>query len=363
MTAAGTTDTTSATGTAAVDLATMTSMPLAALSGRSFLKELDLTVPEWLALLELARELKAAKSAGREQHRLAGKNIALIFEKASTRTRCAFEVAAFDQGAHVTYLDPTGSHIGHKESVRDTARVLGRMYDGIQYRGFADATVEALAGAAGVPVWNGLTDRWHPTQSLCDMLTMTEHAGKPAAEISFAYLGDAHDNTANSLLVAGAMMGMDVRMVAPASLLNPAGVTEAAQEVAARTGGRITQTEDVAAGVAGVDFVYTDVWVSMGEPDQAWDERIALLSDYRVTSDVLALTGNPDVKFMHCLPAFHDRATEVGEGLWQRTGLAELEVTDEVFESEHSIVFDQAENRLHTIKAVLVATLSAAAGG
>ncbi len=334
-----------------------------ALSGRSFLKELDLTVPEWSALLDLARELKTAKKDGREQPRLTGKNIALIFEKASTRTRCAFEVAAHDQGAHVTYLDPSGSHIGHKESIRDTARVLGRMYDGIEYRGFAHATAETLAGAAGVPVWNGLTDTWHPTQSLCDMLTMTEHSPKPPAEISFAYLGDAHDNTANSLLVAGAMMGMDVRMVGPDSLRNPDHVLEAAQEIAARTGARITQTNDVAVGVADVDFLYTDVWVSMGEPDEVWDQRIALLTDYRVTAKMVELTGNPDVKFMHCLPAFHDRDTDVGESLWQRTGIGELEVTDEVFQSRHSIVFDQAENRLHTIKAVLVATLCPAPGG
>ena len=342
---------------------TSTSTPWSALAGRSFLKELDLTVPEWWALLDLARELKAAKKAGREHRHLVGKNIVLIFEKASTRTRCAFEVAAHDQGAHVTYLDPTGSHIGHKESVRDTARVLGRMYDGIEYRGFAHATVETLADAAGVPVWNGLTDQWHPTQSLCDMLTMTEHAQKPAAEISFAYLGDAHDNTANSLLVAGAMMGMDVRIVGPSSLRNPDAVVAAAQQIAVRTGARITQTDDVATGVAGVDFVYTDVWVSMGEPDTVWDDRISLLTDYRVTSEMLAQTGNPDVKFMHCLPAFHDRNTEVGEALWQRTGIAELEVTNRVFESSQSIVFDQAENRLHTIKAVLVATLSPSSGG
>jgi ornithine carbamoyltransferase len=331
---------------------------VAELTGRSFLKELDFTVAEWHSLLALAADLKAAKKAGQELQRLAGRNIALIFEKASTRTRCAFEVAAHDQGAHVTYLDPSGSHFGHKESVRDSARVLGRMYDGIEYRGFAQATVETLAEHAGVPVWNGLTDEWHPTQSLCDMLTMVEHTDKPASQICFAYLGDALDNTANSLLVAGAMMGMDVRMVGPASLRNPPEVLEAAREISAHTGARITQTDDVASGVAGADFVYTDVWVSMGEPDQAWDERIALLADYRVTADVLRLSGNPDVKFMHCLPAFHDRLTEVGENLWQRTGISELEVTDEVFESPASIVFDQAENRLHTIKAVLVATLA-----
>ncbi len=340
-----------------------TSVPWASLAGRSFVKELDLTVDQWWALLDLARELKAAKQAGQEHQHLVGKNIALIFEKASTRTRCAFEVAAHDQGAHVTYLDPSGSHIGHKESIRDTARVLGRMYDGIEYRGFAHATVETLADAAGVPVWNGLTDLWHPTQSLCDMLTMTEHAQKPAGDISFAYLGDARDNTANSLLVAGAMMGMDIRIVGPSSLRNPPDVVQAAQEISARTGAKITQTDDITTGVAGVDFIYTDVWVSMGEPDAVWDERIALLTDYRVTSEMLARTGNPDVKFMHCLPAFHDRDTEVGEALWQRTGIGELEVTDDVFESSQSIVFDQAENRLHTIKAVLVATLAPSPSG
>lgn len=333
------------------------------LAGASFLKELDLTVPQWQALLDLARQLKADKKAGREHRHLSGKNIALIFEKASTRTRCAFEVAAHDQGAHVTYLDPTGSHIGHKESIRDTARVLGRMYDGIEYRGFAHATVETLSEAAGVPVWNGLTDLWHPTQSLCDMLTMTEHAGKPASEISFAYVGDARDNTANSLLVAGAMMGMDVRIVGPDSLRNPDDVVEAARRIATQTGAQITQTDDVGTGVLGVDFVYTDVWVSMGEPDKEWDQRIALLGEYRVTSQMLNLCRNPAVKFMHCLPAFHNRETEVGEALFKRTGISELEVTEEVFESEHSIVFDQAENRLHTIKAVLVATLAGPQGG
>ena len=330
----------------------------ATLAGRSFLKELDITVEEWHGLLALAAELKAAKRGGVEVQHLVDRTIAIIFEKASTRTRCAFEVAAHDQGAHVTYLDPTGSHMGHKESVRDTARVLGRMYDGIEYRGFAQATSEILAASAGVPVWNGLTDTWHPTQSLCDMLTMTEHVDKAASEISFAYLGDAHDNTANSLLVAGAMMGMDVRMVSPTSLANPSTVLTTANEIAIVTGARLTSTDDVAAGVAGVDFVYTDVWVSMGEPDSVWDERIALLLPYQVNRAVLALTGNPAVKFMHCLPAFHNRETDVGEALWQRTGLSELEVTDDVFESEASIVFDQAENRLHTIKAVLVATLA-----
>jgi ornithine carbamoyltransferase len=326
------------------------------LQGRSFLKELDFTPAEWLTLLDLSAELKAEKLARAEVQRLAGANIALIFEKASTRTRCAFEVAAFDQGAHVTYLDPSGSHLGRKESAIDTGRVLGRMYDGIQYRGFGQDTVEALASASGVPVWNGLTDEWHPTQSLCDMLTMREHTTKPDSAICFAYVGDARNNVGNSLLVAGALMGMDVRIVAPPSLLNSDEVFAAAQRVADDTGARLTLTSDVAAGVAGADFVYTDVWVSMGEPPEAWDERIALLAPYQVSRDLLDKTGNPDVKFMHCLPAFHNRDTTVGEELYQRTGLEALEVTDEVFESPSSIVFDQAENRLHTIKAIMVAT-------
>ncbi|MCW2817063.1 MAG: argF [Nocardioides sp.] len=327
------------------------------LSGRSFLKELDFTADEWRSLLALSQDLKADKKQGREMQRLRGRNIALIFEKASTRTRCAFEVAAHDQGAHVTYLDPTGSHLGHKESAADTARVLGRMYDGIEYRGFSQETAETLARHAGVPVWNGLTDHWHPTQSLCDMLTMREHSDKPDSEISFAFVGDAADNTSNSLLVAGAMLGMDVRIVSPVSLSTPDDVVEAARVIAEETGARITLTDDIESGLRGVDFVYTDVWVSMGEPVEAWGERIALLTPYQVTTQMLADTGNAAVKFMHCLPAFHDRATEVGEELYRQTGLTALEVTDEVFESEASIVFDQAENRMHTIKAVLVATL------
>ena len=327
------------------------------LSGRSFTKELDVTVEQWHGLLDLARVLKAERAAGREHQRLGEKNLALIFAKSSTRTRCAFEVAAHEQGAHVTYLDPSGSQMGHKESVKDTGRVLGRMFDGIEYRGFSQAGVEELAASSGVPVWNGLTDEWHPTQSLCDMLTMLEHTDKPADQIAFAYCGDAHNNTANSLLVAGAMMGMDVRMVSPAQLRNPDSVVATATDIASRTGARIVQTSDVAEGVKGVDFVYTDVWLSMGEPESAWDERIGLLSRYQVNAELIALTGNPDVKFMHCLPAFHDRRTEVGEHIYERTGLTCLEVTDDVFESERSIVFDQAENRMHTIKAVLVATL------
>jgi ornithine carbamoyltransferase len=327
------------------------------LRNRSFVKEIDFTVKEWMFLLELAAELKVAKYAGLERPRLSGKNIALIFEKTSTRTRCAFEVAAFDQGARVTYLDPSGSQLGHKESIADTARVLGRMYDGIEYRGSAQSNVETLAAYAGVPVWNGLTDEWHPTQTLCDMLTMREHCSKPDEQIAFAYLGDARNNVGNSLLVGGAMMGMDVRIVAPRSLWNPADVIKQAAGIAEQTGARITHTEDVDEGVAGVDFLYTDVWVSMGEAQEVWQERIDLLRPYQVNMDVVDRTGNAKVKFLHCLPAFHDRNTKVGEELFQSTGMDALEVTDEVFESTHSIVFDQAENRMHTIKAILVATL------
>ncbi len=325
------------------------------LRGRSFIKELDFSTAEWEELLRLSAELKAAKKAGQEQQRLRGRNLALIFEKTSTRTRCAFEVAAFDQGAHVTYLDPTGSQIGHKESMKDTARVLGRMYDGIQYRGSRQELVEQLAEFSGVPVWNGLTDEWHPTQSLCDVLTMREHV--QADRICFAYLGDARNNVGNSLVIAGAMSGMDVRVVAPEQLWPEKDVVKRAQEIAAATGASVTLTSDVAQGVAGADVVYTDVWVAMGEPKEVWDERIGQLRDYQVTMDVLRATGKPDVRFMHCLPAFHDRNTTVGEDIFQKTGMEALEVTDEVFESRHSIVFDQAENRMHTIKAVLVATL------
>ncbi len=327
------------------------------LKGRSFLKELDLTPEEWLSLLDLAQHLKRELYTQPQPPRLADANVAVIFEKASTRTRCAFEVAAHQQGAHVTYLDPSGSHMGHKESAKDSARVLGRMFDAIEYRGFSQTTVETLAAYSGVPVWNGLTDEWHPTQSLCDMLTMREHTHKPDHEIAFAYIGDAHNNVANSLLIAGTMMGMDVRMVSPTSLSNPPEVVDAAKAITEKTGARLTLTDDVGAGVDGVDFVYTDVWVSMGEPEAAWQQRIDLLLPYQVNRSLLDKTGNPDVRFMHCLPAFHDRGTEVGEQLFQSTGLDALEVTDEVFESENSIVFDQAENRMHTIKAVMVATL------
>ena len=326
---------------------------------RNFLKEIDFTPAEWKYLLKLSADLKAAKYAGTEQKRLSGKNVALIFEKTSTRTRCAFEVAAADQGAGVTYLDPSGSQIGHKESMKDTARVRGRMYDGIEYRGSKQEFVETLGEFAGVPVWNGLTDEWHPTQMLADQLTMTEHSDKPLSQIAFAYLGDARNNVGNSLLISGAMAGMDVRMVAPASLQNDDATVAKAREIAEKTGARITITDDVAKGVEGVDFVYTDVWVSMGEPKEVWDERIALLKDYQVNAELMKKTGNPDVKFMHCLPAFHDRNTKVGEDIYEKTGMEALEVTDEVFESDASIVFDQAENRMHTIKAVMVATLGA----
>jgi ornithine carbamoyltransferase len=288
---------------------------------------------------------------------LQGKEIALIFEKASTRTRCAFEVAASDQGASVTYLDPGGSHIGVKESMKDTARVLGRMYDGIQYRGFAHATVETLGEFAGVPVWNGLTDMWHPTQSLCDMMTMIEHSTKPANEIVFAYCGDARNNTGNSLLIAGAMTGCDVRIIAPKALWNTDEVADHGKRIAGETGARILQTDVVAEGVAGADFVYTDVWVSMGEPAEIWKERVDLLRAYQVNGALMNSTGNPNAKFMHCLPAFHNRETKVGEDVFKLTGMDGLEVTDDVFESRNSIVFDQAENRLHTIKAIMVATL------
>ncbi|MEU2792010.1 ornithine carbamoyltransferase [Streptomyces sp. NPDC007100] len=329
------------------------------LTGRHFLKELDYSAEEFCHLVDLAAELKAAKRAGEEVARLRGRNIALIFEKTSTRTRCAFEVAAADQGAATTYLDPAGSQMGHKESVKDTARVLGRMFDGIEYRGNSQATVEELAAHAGVPVFNGLTDAWHPTQMLADVLTMREHLpARPLTETAFAYLGDARYNMGNSYLITGALLGMDVRIVAPEGLWPDREIVARARELAAHSGARVTLTADVAEGVHGADFVATDVWVSMGEPKEVWDERIALLGDYAVTMDVLRATGNPDVKFLHCLPAFHDLGTEVGQEIYERHGLTSLEVTDEVFESRHSVVFDEAENRLHTIKAVLVAALA-----
>ncbi|MGV9699724.1 ornithine carbamoyltransferase [Streptomyces sp. NPDC003470] len=330
----------------------------AALAGRHFLKETDLTADEFRGLVALAAELKAAKKAGNETPYLRGRNIALIFEKTSTRTRCAFEVAAADQGASTTYLDPAGSQIGHKESVKDTARVLGRMFDGIEYRGDSQQKVEELAAYAGVPVYNGLTDDWHPTQMLADVLTMTEHSGKPLPEISFAYLGDARFNMGNSYLVTGALLGMDVRIVAPKAYWPAQEVVDTARKLAEESGARVTLTEALDEGVRGADFVVTDVWVSMGEPKDVWAERIAALSPYAVTMDVLRATGNPDVKFLHCLPAFHDLGTKVGQEIFEAHGLDSLEVTDEVFESAHSVVFDEAENRLHTIKAVLVATLA-----
>uniref|UniRef100_A0AAU1ZVS7 Ornithine carbamoyltransferase n=1 Tax=Streptomyces sp. NBC_00093 TaxID=2975649 RepID=A0AAU1ZVS7_9ACTN len=330
-----------------------------ALAGRHFLKELDFSEEEFRGLLDLAAELKAAKKAGTETRYLAGKNIALIFEKTSTRTRCAFEVAAADQGASTTYLDPSGSQMGHKESVKDTARVLGRMYDGIEFRGDSQAAVEELAAYAGVPVFNGLTDSWHPTQMLADVLTMIEHGGgKPLREIAFAYLGDARFNMGNSYLITGALLGMDVRIVAPRAYWPAEDVVADTRKLAEASGARVTLTESVPEGVLGVDFVATDVWVSMGEPKDVWAERIAALASYAVTMDVLRATGNADVKFLHCLPAFHDLGTKVGREIYETYGLESLEVTDEVFESAHSVVFDEAENRLHTIKAVLVATLA-----
>jgi ornithine carbamoyltransferase len=328
------------------------------LRGRSFLKLLDFTPSEALYLLDLSSELKNRKRTGTEEPRLVGKNLALIFEKGSTRTRCAFEIAALDQGAHAVYLGPSGTQIGHKETMKDTARVLGRMFDGIEYRGFAQSTVEELAEYAGVPVWNGLTDEFHPTQILADVLTMREHAPGPLGETSFAYLGDARFNMGNSLMVGGALFGMDVRIVAPRALWPADELVDKALALATRTGGRVTITEDVHAGVEGADFVHTDVWVSMGEPDSVWAERIELLGPYQVNAEVMRATGKDDAKFMHCLPAFHNRDTKVGEEVYQKFGLDGLEVTEEVFESPNSVVFDQAENRLHTIKAILVATLA-----
>ena len=328
------------------------------LRNRNFLKLLDFTPKEIQFLLDLSADLKKAKYAGTEQKKLTGKNIALIFEKASTRTRCAFEVAAFDQGAQVSYLGPSGSQIGQKESMKDTARVLGRMYDGIEYRGFGQSIVEDLGTYAGVPVWNGLTDEFHPTQILADFLTMIEHGrGKQLHQISFAYLGDARNNMGNSLLVGAAKMGMDIRLVAPRAFWPEEQLVEECQAIAQSTGAKITLTEDVAEGVKGCDFLYTDVWVSMGEAPEAWDERVAVMKPYQVNMDVIKLTGNPQVKFMHCLPAFHNNETVIGQQVADKYGMNGLEVTDEVFESDYSIVFDEAENRMHTIKAVMIATL------
>ena len=327
------------------------------LHGRNLLKEIDLTAEEFLYLVDLAEALRTEKRSGQRENRLAGRNIALIFEKASTRTRSAFEVGAHDEGGHVTYLGPDESHMGSSESIKDTARVLGRMYDGIEFRGFTQESVEILGKFAGVPVWNGLTDTWHPTQMLADMLTMRDHAGKPLAAVTYCYLGDGRNNTANSLLVTGAMLGMDVRICAPAHLQPSAEVRQIAKARAADSGARLTITADVTTGVAGADFLYTDVWLSMGEPASEWDERIDQLLPYQVNAEVMAATGNPAVKFMHCLPALHNRETQVGQQLYERRGLAALEVTDEVFESPASIVFDEAANRMPTIKAVMVATI------
>ena len=329
----------------------------ARLRGRSWLKELDFTPDELLSLIQLSADLKAESKSGRERRRLSGRKIALIFEKTSTRTRCAFEVAAYDQGAHVTYLGPEGSQIGHKESIEDTARVLGRMYDAIEYRGFGQSIVETLAASAGVPVYNGLSNEFHPTQMLADMLTMREHSTKPLNQVAYCYLGDARFNTGNSLMVMGAKLGMDVRICAPKSLWPSPELVETARAIASETGARVTLTEDIDEGVRGADFLYTDVWVSMGEDKSVWKERIQLLVPYQVNMDVIRRTENPSVKFMHCLPSFHDRDTKVGEQIYEEFGLESVEVTDEVFESSHSIVFDEAENRLHTIKAVMVATL------
>jgi ornithine carbamoyltransferase len=327
------------------------------LRNRSFVKLLDFSPAEIKFLLKLSADLKAAKYGGYEQQHLKGKNIALIFEKSSTRTRTSFEVAAYDQGANVTYLGPGGSHIGHKETMKDTARVLGRTYDGIEYRGFAQETVETLAAYAGVPVWNGLTDEFHPTQILADVLTMTEHSYKDLPEIAYCFMGDARNNMGNSLMVGGCKLGMDVRLCGPKHQWPDEDLVAQCREIAAETGARLTLTDDVAEGVKGADYLYTDVWVSMGEPDSVWEERVKLLKPYQVNAEAMALTGNPNVKFMHCLPAFHNTDTEVGKEMEEKFGLQGMEVSEEVFESPASIVFDEAENRMHTIKAVMVATL------
>jgi ornithine carbamoyltransferase len=327
------------------------------LRGRHLMKLADFSPEEITYLVELAAELKAAKREGREEQKLVGREIALIFEKDSTRTRCAFEVAAYDQGAHVTFIGPSGSHMGHKETVKDTARVLGRMYDAIEYRGFGQDTAEELARWAGVPIYNGLTDEWHPTQILADFLTFREHIDKPFDEIAFCYLGDARFNMADSYLIGGAKLGMDVRIASPKSLWPRDEIVELARSTAAQTGAQITITDDVDEVVQGADVLLTDVWVSMGESDEVWAERIRLLTPYQVNAEAMAKTGNPDAKFMHCLPAFHNTETEVGREIFEKFGMSALEVTEDVFESPASLVFDEAENRLHTIKAVMVATL------
>ncbi len=328
------------------------------LKGRSYLKIADFNRREMLFLLDMARDLKRAKYAGAERPTLSGKNICLVFEKTSTRTRCAFEVAAHDQGAHITYLDPSGSQIGHKESMKDTARVLGRMFDGIEFRGSGHDMVETLAEYAGVPVYNGLTDDWHPTQMLADLLTMVEHSDKPLKDIVYAYSGDCRSNMGNSLLMLGALMGCEVRMISPKKTQPHKDVQDLAMERAKASGARVTITDDISA-VEGADFIHTDVWVSMGEDKEVWAERIKLLSPYQVNMDLMKKTGNPNAKFMHCLPAFHNLETVVGRDIQEKFGISEMEVTEEVFESDMNIAFEQAENRMHTIKAILVATLGA----
>jgi ornithine carbamoyltransferase len=327
------------------------------LRGRSILKEVDLTKEEFTYLIDLAEQLRDEKRSGTEVQRLLGRNIALIFDKTSTRTRSAFEVGAHDQGAHVTYVGPGDSQLGHKESMKDTARVLGRLFDGIEYRGFEQEKIEILARYAGVPVWNGLTDQWHPTQTLADVLTMRDHSTRPLEEVAFCYLGDARNNMANSLLVTGALLGADVRLAAPEALLPASEVREIAERLAADSGARLMVTADIHEAVKDVDFLYTDVWLSMGEPEDRWGERIEQLLPYQVNAELLHATGNAGVKFLHCLPAIHNRETKIGEAVFEKWGLDALEVTEEVFESDASIVFDQAENRLHTIKATMIATL------
>ncbi len=328
------------------------------LKNRSLLTLLDYTPQEIEFLLKLSFDLKAAKYGGYEQQKLKGKNIALIFEKTSTRTRCAFEVAAYDQGAHVTYLGPTGSQIGHKETMKDTARVLGRLYDAIEYRGFAQKTVEELAKYSGVPVWNGLTDKFHPTQALADIMTMREHSLKNPKNITYTYVGDGRNNVANSLLVIGAKLGMDVRIAAPQKLFPDSDLLTECINIAKYTGAKITVTHNIEEAVKNTDFIYTDVWVSMGEPEEIWEERIKLLKPYQVNAQMLEMTKNPNVKFLHCLPSFHNTETKIGKLIYEKYGLEAMEVTDDVFESEASLVFDEAENRLHTIKAIIVATLA-----